>query len=47
MDVRENGMKSSPNELYGADQANNEIYLNYYVPFNQDNGINSYNDSVR
>ena len=47
MDVGENGMKSSPNELYGADQTNNEIYLNYYIPFNQDNGINSYNDSVR
>lgn len=47
MDLREDGMKASPSELYGMDQNKNDIYLNYYVPFNNSNGINIYNDSVR
>jgi hypothetical protein len=47
MDLREDGMKASPSELYGVDQNKNDIYSNYYVPFNNSNGINVYNDSVR
>lgn len=46
MDIRENGMKASPNELYGVDQNKNQIYTEYYAPFNQARGINIYNDSV-
>lgn len=49
MDVRENGMKASPDELYGAEgttENKQSIYSKYYIPFNQTNGINIYNNSV-
>jgi len=46
MDIRENGMKASPDELYGINQDKESIYTKYYKDFNEKHGINFYNDSV-
>ena len=46
MDIRENGMKASPDELYGINQDEESIYTKYYKDFNEKHGINLYNDSV-